>query len=160
MVAHATISTAHHPTHHHVSQAMDRSHRLGQTRQVTVYRLITKNTVEERILARAQEKSKVVLCQRWCYHFPTKHVPLCRAGAPPCIVVVAIDSRASSWVCGQVQDMVIAGGSYSADVIQGGKLQAKEVVSLLLDDEVEKKSTWYRVGADVYSCLSVLQLAH
>lgn len=56
--------------------------------------------------------------------------------------------------------MVIAGGSYSADVIQGGKLQAKEVVSLLLDDEVEKKSTWYRVGADVYSCLSVLQLAH
>lgn len=40
-------------------QAMDRAHRLGQTRQVTVYRLITKNTVEERILMRAQEKAKV-----------------------------------------------------------------------------------------------------
>lgn len=42
-------------------QAMDRAHRLGQTRQVTVYRLITKNTVEERILMRAQEKAKVWL---------------------------------------------------------------------------------------------------
>ena len=31
------------------SQAMDRAHRLGQTRQVTVYRLITKGTIEERI---------------------------------------------------------------------------------------------------------------
>ncbi|EDQ93100.1 uncharacterized protein MONBRDRAFT_323, partial [Monosiga brevicollis MX1] len=40
-------------------QAMDRAHRLGQTRTVTVYRLITRNSVEERILARAQEKSKV-----------------------------------------------------------------------------------------------------
>ena len=38
---------------------MDRAHRLGQTRTVTVYRLITRNSVEERILARAQEKSKV-----------------------------------------------------------------------------------------------------
>jgi L-fucose isomerase-like protein len=42
-------------------QAMDRAHRLGQTKQVTVYRLITKNTVEERILMRAQEKAKVWL---------------------------------------------------------------------------------------------------
>ena len=40
-------------------QAMDRAHRLGQTKQVTVYRLITKGTVEERILQRAKEKSEV-----------------------------------------------------------------------------------------------------
>lgn len=40
-------------------QAMDRAHRLGQTKQVTVYRLICRNTVEERILQRAQEKSEV-----------------------------------------------------------------------------------------------------
>jgi len=37
-------------------QAMDRAHRLGQTRQVTVYRLITKGTIEERILKRAKQK--------------------------------------------------------------------------------------------------------
>ena len=37
-------------------QAMDRVHRIGQTRQVTVYRLVCSNTVEERILIRAQQK--------------------------------------------------------------------------------------------------------
>ena len=31
-------------------QAMDRAHRLGQTRKVHVYRLITKGTVEERVM--------------------------------------------------------------------------------------------------------------
>lgn len=41
------------------SQAMDRAHRLGQTKQVTVYRLITRGTIEERILSRAKEKEEV-----------------------------------------------------------------------------------------------------
>lgn len=40
-------------------QAMDRAHRLGQTKQVTVYRLVCKATIEERILQRAREKSEV-----------------------------------------------------------------------------------------------------
>jgi chromatin-remodeling ATPase INO80 len=38
---------------------MDRAHRLGQKKQVTVYRLVTKDTVEDRILQRAKEKSEV-----------------------------------------------------------------------------------------------------
>lgn len=40
-------------------QAMDRAHRLGQTKQVTVYRLICQGSIEERILQRAKEKSEV-----------------------------------------------------------------------------------------------------
>ncbi|CAG8488719.1 7878_t:CDS:10 [Diversispora eburnea] len=40
-------------------QAMDRAHRLGQTKQVTVYRLITKGTIEERILQRAKQKDEI-----------------------------------------------------------------------------------------------------
>merc|ERR1712190_52154 len=40
-------------------QAMDRAHRLGQTRQVTVYRLVCKGTIEERILQRAREKGEI-----------------------------------------------------------------------------------------------------
>ena len=38
---------------------MDRAHRLGQTKQVTVYRLIVRGSIEERILQRAHEKSEI-----------------------------------------------------------------------------------------------------
>ncbi|VEU20591.1 DEKNAAC101448 [Brettanomyces naardenensis] len=41
------------------SQAMDRAHRLGQTRQVTVYRLLVKGTIEERMRDRAKQKEQV-----------------------------------------------------------------------------------------------------
>ncbi len=38
------------------NQATDRAHRIGQTKQVTVYRLITKGTIEEKILKLQEEK--------------------------------------------------------------------------------------------------------
>ena len=41
------------------SQAMDRAHRLGQTRQVTVYRLLIRGTIEERMRDRAKQKEQV-----------------------------------------------------------------------------------------------------
>ncbi|GMF56733.1 unnamed protein product [[Candida] boidinii] len=41
------------------SQAMDRAHRLGQTRQVTVYRLLTRGTIEQRMRDRAKQKEHV-----------------------------------------------------------------------------------------------------
>ncbi|GCE99736.1 putative DNA helicase ino80 [Zygosaccharomyces mellis] len=41
------------------SQAMDRAHRLGQTRQVTVYRLLVRDTIEERMRDRAKQKEHV-----------------------------------------------------------------------------------------------------
>lgn len=41
------------------SQAMDRAHRLGQTKQVTVYRLLVKGTIEERMRDRAKQKMHV-----------------------------------------------------------------------------------------------------
>ncbi|KAG9011639.1 putative DNA helicase ino80 [Tulasnella sp. JGI-2019a] len=41
------------------SQAMDRAHRIGQTKQVMVYRLITKGTIDERIVQLARVKKEV-----------------------------------------------------------------------------------------------------
>ena len=41
------------------AQATDRAHRIGQTKKVTVYRLTTKDTIEERILKRAKQKQNV-----------------------------------------------------------------------------------------------------
>lgn len=40
-------------------QAMDRAHRIGQTKTVRVFRLITEHTVEERIIMRAEMKLKL-----------------------------------------------------------------------------------------------------
>jgi SNF2 family DNA or RNA helicase len=40
-------------------QASDRAHRIGQTRPVTVYRLVLKGTVEEKILALHQHKRQL-----------------------------------------------------------------------------------------------------
>jgi len=37
-------------------QAQDRAHRIGQTKPVNVYRLVTQNTVEEKVIERAEAK--------------------------------------------------------------------------------------------------------
>lgn len=41
---------------HQDLQAQDRAHRIGQTKEVHIFRLITENSIEENILARAQYK--------------------------------------------------------------------------------------------------------
>lgn len=58
------------------AQAMDRAHRLGQTRQVTVYRLITKGTIDERIVQLARVKKDVcflLLCYYSFFNFSGYH---------------------------------------------------------------------------------------
>jgi SNF2 family DNA or RNA helicase len=41
------------------TQAIDRAHRVGQTRQVFAYRLICRNTVEEKIAELQQQKREL-----------------------------------------------------------------------------------------------------
>ena len=42
------------------AQASDRAHRIGQDKQVTVYKLITSGTVEERVLGLQRGKRKLL----------------------------------------------------------------------------------------------------
>ena len=42
------------------AQAVDRTHRIGQTRNVMVYRLIAKDTIEEKVLALAKPEGRAV----------------------------------------------------------------------------------------------------
>ena len=106
-------------------QAMDRAHRLGQTKQVTVYRLICKGTIEERILQRAKEKSEI---HRYSLLLFNDNL------------LLTLPSSKS------LVRMVIQGGSFKGYGKQGDQLKPKEVVSLLLDDdEIERK---YKAKAD------------
>jgi SNF2 family DNA or RNA helicase len=41
------------------AQAIDRAHRIGQTRQVFAYRLIAKDTVEEKVLQLQESKREL-----------------------------------------------------------------------------------------------------
>ena len=41
------------------AQAIDRTHRIGQTRRVFAYRIVARDTVEERILELQQKKKKL-----------------------------------------------------------------------------------------------------
>lgn len=91
---------------------MDRAHRLGQTKQVTVYRLICKGTIEERILQRARKKSEVII--NTILNRPSN---------------LRVDCSSKQNIQ-QIQRMVISGGNFKPDT-----LKPKEVVSLLLDDE-------------------------
>jgi len=42
------------------AQAIDRTHRIGQTRKVIAYKMITKDTVEEKILELQKKKKELV----------------------------------------------------------------------------------------------------
>ena len=42
------------------AQAVDRTHRIGQTEQVMVYRLVAKDTIEEKVMALKAAKAELV----------------------------------------------------------------------------------------------------
>ena len=41
------------------SQAIDRTHRIGQKKQVMVYRLVAKDTIEEKVMLLKERKAKL-----------------------------------------------------------------------------------------------------
>lgn len=55
------------------AQAQDRAHRIGQTRPVLIFRLVSAHTVETKIMQRATEKRKLevlVIAKGFIIHHP------------------------------------------------------------------------------------------
>lgn len=66
------------------AQAQDRCHRIGQTRDVHVYRLVTAATVEENILRKAEQKRALGHLAIEGGHFTTSYLrAVCRLFSPP-----------------------------------------------------------------------------
>ena len=42
------------------AQAIDRAHRIGQTRRVMVYRMVAEDTIEEKVLALQERKAQLL----------------------------------------------------------------------------------------------------
>ncbi|KAJ1826827.1 putative DNA helicase ino80, partial [Coemansia sp. RSA 2599] len=99
------------------SQAMDRAHRLGQTKQVVVYRLITRGTVEERILQRARQKDEIHR-----------------------IVIAGGDASAAKAASSIVTDGEQAAPSISEGFSSNFEPSSKELVSLLLGETADDDS--------------------
>ena len=62
-------------------QASDRAHRIGQTRPVTIYRLVTKGTIEEQVVALHHHKRD--LAERLLEGRGRPGAPRCRGAAGP-----------------------------------------------------------------------------
>ena len=67
-------------------QAQDRAHRIGQTKPVLIFRLVSRHTIESKIMQRASEKRQlkalVIAKGMWLpivqlYYPPTNSLPFC-----------------------------------------------------------------------------------
>ena len=67
-------------------QAQDRAHRIGQTKPVLIFRLVSRHTIESKIMQRASEKRQLealVIAKGTYLPIYVDHHPLSRALACP-----------------------------------------------------------------------------
>jgi len=158
-------------------QAMDRCHRIGQTKPVHVYRLVTESSVEEKVVERAQQKLKLdaVVVQQGRLQEAKKKLQTAdllkavRFGADKVFRTTTeelkdedidaiiqrgrkrtedIDKRLAGASKGDVLDFKLDGGM-SSNQWEGTDYSSKPVTPFLLDTGKRERRTTYKT--DIYA---------
>ena len=89
-------------------QAQDRAHRIGETRPVLIFRLVSRHTIESKILQRASEKRQVdvLVITKGEPCFPYTHNSVSCNSPPPGKVKAPIDSSAKAETRQTIAEMV------------------------------------------------------
>ena len=86
------------------AQAQDRAHRIGQTRDVHIYRLVTQHTVEENIIKKANQKRELNMLSIENGNFTTEFFSGDTKNGPDSIDMVDLLSGTGVEVAGQGND--------------------------------------------------------
>ncbi|EPQ53069.1 hypothetical protein GLOTRDRAFT_117172 [Gloeophyllum trabeum ATCC 11539] len=102
-------------------QAQDRAHRIGQTKPVLIFRMVTQNTIETRIMQRASAKRQLeaLVIARGKYKNPGVAAPKKKMSATMTELAAAADMLA------------LGGEGEEVDVAEGGGISDRELEMLL-----------------------------